>query len=60
MIGIYMGAKQAAKAPKMLQDLANQFKIDYVCPKCGTFLGEIPWESLANKKQCPSCKARWT
>jgi hypothetical protein len=60
MIGIYMGAKQAAKAPKMLQDLANQFKIDYVCPKCGTFLGEIPWESLVNKKQCPSCKARWT
>ncbi|MDR1500097.1 MAG: FHA domain-containing protein [Tannerellaceae bacterium] len=59
--GIYMGAKQSAKIPKQLQDLANQFKIDYVCPKCGTFLGEIPWESLANKKQCPvnSCKAKW-
>jgi hypothetical protein len=60
-VGIYMGAKQAAKAPQQLQDLANQFKIDYVCPKCGTFLGEIPWESLVNKKQCPvsSCKAKW-
>ncbi|MDR1345055.1 MAG: FHA domain-containing protein [Tannerellaceae bacterium] len=59
--GIYMGARQSAKIPKQLQDLANQFKIDYVCPKCGTFLGEIPWESLANKKQCPvhSCKAKW-
>ena len=49
-VGIYLGAKQS-----------NQFKIDYVCPKCGTFLGEIPWESLHNRKQCPmpSCKAKW-
>ncbi|MDR1201148.1 MAG: FHA domain-containing protein [Tannerellaceae bacterium] len=60
-IGIYLGAKQSAKIPRQLQDLANQFKIDYVCPKCGTFLGEIPWESLSNRKQCPvsSCKAKW-
>ncbi len=60
-VGIYMGAKQSAKIPQQLQDLTNQFKIDYVCPKCGTFLGEIPWESLANRKQCPvtSCKAKW-
>jgi hypothetical protein len=59
--GIYLGAKQSAKIPRQLQDLANQFKIDYVCPKCRTFLGEIPWESLVNKKQCPvaSCKAKW-
>ena len=60
-IGIYLGAKQAAKIPMQLQALTNQFKIDYVCPKCGIFLGEIPWESLLNRKQCPvsSCKARW-
>ncbi|MDR1936911.1 MAG: FHA domain-containing protein [Tannerellaceae bacterium] len=59
--GVYLGARQSAKIPGQLQDLANQFKIDYVCPKCGTFLGEIPWESLINKKQCPvsSCKAKW-
>jgi hypothetical protein len=60
-VGVYFGAKQSAKIPELLQHIANQFKIDYVCPKCGTFLGEIPWESLANKKQCPvaSCKAKW-
>ena len=60
-LGIYFGARQAAKIPGILQELANQFKIDYVCPKCGTFLGEIPWESLTNKKQCPisTCKAKW-
>jgi len=61
-IGIYLGAKQSAKIPQQLQDIANQFKIDYVCPKCGSFLGEIPWESLKNRKQCPvqSCKAKWS
>lgn len=61
MIGIYFGAKQSARTPGQLQALANQFKIDYVCPKCGTFLGEVPWESLRNRKQCPvaSCKAKW-
>ena len=60
-IGIYFGARQAAKIPAKLQELANQFKIDYVCPKCGSFLGEIPWESLINKKRCQvsSGKAKW-
>jgi len=58
---IYLGARQAAKIPALMQNLANRFKIDYVCPKCGAFLGEIPWESLHNKKNCPvpSCKAKW-
>lgn len=59
MIGIYLGAKQSARTPAQLQALANQFKIDYVCPKCGTFLGEVPWESLRNRKQCPACKVKW-
>ena len=60
-LGIYFGARQAAKIPAQLQNLASRFKIEYVCPKCGVFLGEIPWESLYNKKQCPvsSCKATW-
>ena len=60
-LGVYFGARQSAKIPELLQNLANKFKIDYVCPKCGTFLGEVPWESLANKKQCPvsSCRAKW-
>jgi len=60
-IGIYLGAKQSSKTPGKLQAINNQFKIKYVCPKCGTFLGEIPWESLRNRKRCPvsSCKAIW-
>jgi hypothetical protein len=60
-IGIYFGARQAAKIPAQLQNLANRFKTDYVCPKCGVFLGELPWESLANKRVCqaPGCRGKW-
>ncbi|MDR2232317.1 MAG: FHA domain-containing protein [Tannerella sp.] len=62
VVGVYFGARQSAKIPELLQNLANKFKIDYVCPKCGTFLGEVPWESLVNKKQCSvsTCRAKWT
>ncbi len=61
VIGIIMGARQAAKTPAQLQKLSDQFKIDYVCPECGAFLGEIPWQSLKNRKKCPNpvCKAKW-
>lgn len=62
VVGIYMGARQSARVPKELQELTNRFKIKYVCPKCGAFLGEVPWESLKNRKCCPvsSCRAKWS
>lgn len=61
-VGVFLGARQSAKIPQQLQELTNRFKTEYVCPKCGTFLGEIPWESLRKRKRCPvsSCQARWT
>lgn len=61
LLGIYLGAKQSSKVPEKLYHNTDQFKIDYVCPKCGTFLGDIPWISLKNRGKCivPGCKARW-
>ena len=38
----------------------KQFMIDYVCPKCGNFLGYVPFEALANKSVCSFCKCKWT
>jgi hypothetical protein len=40
--------------------LNKQFMIDYVCPKCGNFLGYVPYEALANKSVCSFCKCKWT
>lgn len=45
--------------PEKIEELTRQFKIDYVCPKCGNFLGDVPFEALQNKKQCNYCKCKW-
>lgn len=47
--------------PEKMMALNEELKINYVCPKCKSFLGELPWEALANKKVCdrPNCKAIW-
>ena len=39
--------------------LTEEFKINYVCPKCKRFLGDLPWQNLANQKKCVACKATW-
>jgi hypothetical protein len=56
--GMVLATRQSSKIPEKLNALADQLKIDYVCPKCGVFLGELPWESLSKRKMC-YCKARW-
>lgn len=53
---VYKGQKEQ---PEKMEQINKQFMIDYVCPKCGSFLGFIPFESLVKKKQCPSCKCKW-
>lgn len=45
--------------PEKLETLNKQFMIDYVCPKCGNFLGFIPYENLENKSTCNFCKCKW-
>jgi hypothetical protein len=57
--GIYLGAKQSAKIPGLLQAQLTEFRARYACPKCGTPFGEQPWEVLAGRGHCPSCKALW-
>ncbi len=53
---VYNGQKEM---PAKMEALNRQFMIDYVCPKCGNFLGYIPFEALMNKKQCGYCKCQW-
>lgn len=45
--------------PEKLEALNKQFMIDYVCPKCGNFLGVVPYENLENKTTCNFCKCKW-
>ena len=45
--------------PEKIEALNRQFMIDYVCPKCGNFLGYVPYETLKNKGKCSYCKCNW-
>jgi hypothetical protein len=43
-----------------LNELDENFRIRYVCPgKCKRFLGDMPWETLANQGSCSSCKKQY-
>ena len=57
--GILAASKDQAKLPEKLQELDDQLRIDYVCPKCRNFLGNLPWQSLHNRGTCSQCKVKW-
>lgn len=40
--------------------LDEEFRDDYVCPKCGSFLGYIPYEDLEYKKKCNNCNCKFS
>lgn len=42
-----------------LVELDDQLKIDYICPKCKSFLGALPYENIKNRGCCPYCKSKW-
>lgn len=39
--------------------LKKQFQRDYVCPKCGRFMGFVDYDLLHQNNNCPSCKAKY-
>lgn len=56
LVKSYNGSKDN---PEKMEALNKQFMIDYVCPKCGNFLGYVPYEALVNKSACSFCKCKW-
>lgn len=51
--------KSNQKTPEERQKLHKQFQIDYVCPKCKRFLGDVPFENLKNMGIHDICKCVW-
>lgn len=45
--------------PEKLSALDKEFKRSYVCPRCGEFLGNVPYAELLKRRQCRECKAKW-
>jgi len=62
IVGAVLGqivAVELFNPTKKLLVLDKEFKRDYVCPSCGTFLGNVPYADLIRRRQCRECKAKW-
>lgn len=59
--GIQASAKAQSKIPEMLLELEDDFKVEYICPRCKVFLGNLPWKNLRNRGECsnPQCRAKF-
>lgn len=51
--------KDASAIPQKLQLRSKQFQREYVCPHCGHFLGNQPYEILCQNDRCPYCKTNF-
>ena len=51
--------RDSANAPRRMQELSDRFQRDYVCPKCGHFLGMQSYDILKQNEGCPYCKAKY-
>ena len=49
----------SSKIPQRRLDLSRQFQRDYVCPRCKRFLGNQPYDLLAQNDCCPHCKTQF-
>lgn len=59
-LSLYKSYNNSNNNPEKMEALNRQFQIDYVCPKCGNFLGFTPYEALKNKSTCNYCKCKWS
>lgn len=51
--------RDSSKMPQKRQELNRAFQRDYVCPHCGHFMGNQPYEILTQNSHCPYCKAKF-
>ena len=56
VLGSIWASKSMEKMPERLNNLREQFLIDYVCPNCGQDFGERPWENIKRQGKCRACK----
>ena len=56
ILGVIWASKSMTKMPEHLNNLREQFLIQYVCPGCKHSFGEIPWEVIKNQGKCKACQ----
>ena len=51
--------RDASKIPQMRNEQNRKFQREYICPNCGHFMGNQPYDILAQNQQCPYCRAKF-
>lgn len=51
--------RDSSKIPQKRQELGRTFQHDYVCPHCGHFMGNQPYDILTQNGCCPYCKKQF-
>ena len=55
----YRGNNSDSSLNIRLNDLSKEFRKKYTCPKCGHFMGNIPYDVLIQNDGCTNCKRRF-
>ena len=59
-VGFFVKAyRDSSQMPQKRQELNKAFQRDYVCPHCGHFMGNQPYEILTQNSHCTYCKAKF-
>jgi DNA-directed RNA polymerase subunit RPC12/RpoP len=56
IVGSLWASKSMSKTPERMNNLREQFMMDYVCPNCGQEFGERPWENIKKQGKCRACQ----
>lgn len=50
---------KAQEVPRLQQDMKKRFQRNYVCPKCGHFMGFQDYDIISQNEACPYCKTKY-
>lgn len=51
--------KKSSDIPRQQKEMTKQFQRNYVCPKCGHFMGFQDYDILIQGDACPYCKTKY-
>ena len=51
--------RDSSKLPQKRQEMNRKFQHDYICPNCGHFMGNQPYDILTQNGSCPYCKKQF-
>lgn len=55
----YQAYKKSSDVPRQQREMNKTFQKQYVCPKCGHFMGFTDYDILAQNEACPYCKTKY-